>query len=592
MEALHIYSWQLTVYPKGDKTEIERFRAALAEREDEFTQDGGIDEYDPKRLHFSAMEAPADPDDIFAGFFEEFESLSFLLGIKYYVSKYESEGWGYAVVEKGGITETDEAQYEWDEYGAPGGSRKENAETIRDKDYKNEVGSKFAAWLGLDGAESWLLAAQENGSVLDLVPEALWTEELVRAAHGFYLDYIRESGFPSYMLQRVPAAVLTGEQGEEISLSVIEKDGAALEYLPAEARTAAVCLAAVKQNGKALDHVPDAMREEIAQKAGVPYDPLEYKYMDYKDSYFIIKNRVLTKYRDPKPRFFRGGKMAGASAVGGFAVEFPRGVRIIGEEAFRECGYEASLSVFIPEGVYEIEANAFGEANLKLVYIPDSISTVGQYAFSDLNSDEPPMISVPAEGIPDDNNSYLEEANVVTRVSSEAEALEAVRKDGLALGYMVSESLRTVEVCLAAFLQNSGVGEFFPEALEDRLNDILDKRAELGKEAVELGKEGKSDEAIEKYRAILELCPEDSLILNNLGWEYYKKGRYDEAIPFLDRAITANPGSGLAYDSRGDCYFSKGDFARAAADFKKAHELAPDNEGYKANLAKAEAALK
>ena len=227
-----------------------------------------------------------------------------------------------------------------------------------------------------------------------------------------------------------------------------------------------------------------------------------------------------------------------------------------------------------------------------MVYIPDSIYTVGQYAFSDLSSDEPPMISVPAKGIPDDNNSYLEEANVVTRVSSEAEALEAVRKDGLALGYMVSESLRTVEVCLAAFLQNSDSEEFFPEALEDRFNDILDKREELFNKAVDLRKEGKSDEAIETYRMILALCPDDSLTLNNLGWEYYEKGRYDEAISLLDRAIKANPGNCSAYDSRGECYFSKGDFARAAADFKKAHELAPDNEGYKANLAKAEAALK
>jgi len=62
-------------------------------------------------------------------------------------------------------------------------------------------------------------------------------------------------------------------------------------------------------------------------------------------------------------------------------VSIPKDVRIIGENAFRDCETIASLT--IPNGVTTIEANAFAECRgIKKLTIPASVTAIGNDAFS------------------------------------------------------------------------------------------------------------------------------------------------------------------------------------------------------------------
>jgi Tfp pilus assembly protein PilF len=89
--------------------------------------------------------------------------------------------------------------------------------------------------------------------------------------------------------------------------------------------------------------------------------------------------------------------------------------------------------------------------------------------------------------------------------------------------------------------------------------------------------QGKVEEAIEECKLAIEVDPDFGNPYNDIGAYLIGLGRYDEAIPWLDRAITAK-----RYDPRhfpyfnlGRAYLAKGMINRARDSFQKALEIEP-----------------
>lgn len=92
-------------------------------------------------------------------------------------------------------------------------------------------------------------------------------------------------------------------------------------------------------------------------------------------------------------------------------------------------------------------------------------------------------------------------------------------------------------------------------------------------QANQLFLEGKTDEALEKYRYALSLKPDDLIIKENLSLALISKGEFGEAEMLIKEILTKNSGHSSAYNLLGNIYFYKRDFQRAKEYYEKAVEL-------------------
>ena len=106
------------------------------------------------------------------------------------------------------------------------------------------------------------------------------------------------------------------------------------------------------------------------------------------------------------------------------------------------------------------------------------------------------------------------------------------------------------------------------------------KAGELGEQGLELEREGRYDEATEKYTEAIELLPESLGFRLMRANAYMEKGDYDSAITDYSEIIELFPefyGS-EGYFKRGQAYKAKGDYESAIADFETAISISSDSE--------------
>jgi peptidoglycan/xylan/chitin deacetylase (PgdA/CDA1 family)/tetratricopeptide (TPR) repeat protein len=81
---------------------------------------------------------------------------------------------------------------------------------------------------------------------------------------------------------------------------------------------------------------------------------------------------------------------------------------------------------------------------------------------------------------------------------------------------------------------------------------------ELDRQGLELYRQKKYEEALEKFQAAAALRPNDPVILNNLGFLYYAVGRYDDAVTNLQKTLALDPKRKEAHENLADTYFKMG----------------------------------
>jgi len=84
------------------------------------------------------------------------------------------------------------------------------------------------------------------------------------------------------------------------------------------------------------------------------------------------------------------------------------------------------------------------------------------------------------------------------------------------------------------------------------------------------------DEAFEMLQEAVALSPRDGMIIDSLGWAYYRLGRYEDAVRELERAVELKPEDPVINDHLGDAFWRVG--RRLEARFQWQHALDSDPE--------------
>ena len=86
------------------------------------------------------------------------------------------------------------------------------------------------------------------------------------------------------------------------------------------------------------------------------------------------------------------------------------------------------------------------------------------------------------------------------------------------------------------------------------------------------------DEAFKMLQRAVELAPRDGMIIDSLGWAYYRLGRYDDAVRELEKAVELKPGDPTINDHLGDAYWRVGRHLEARFQWDHAKTSNPEHE--------------
>ena len=134
--------------------------------------------------------------------------------------------------------------------------------------------------------------------------------------------------------------------------------------------------------------------------------------------------------------------------------------------------------------------------------------------------------------------------------------------------------------------------ELFHEAYEKQMQGDLDEAIELYKQSIDIyptaeahtflgwtySFQGRLDDAIEECKKAIEVDPEFGNPYNDIGAYLIEKEMFSEAIPWLEKAIRARRYESYHFPhyNLGRAYEAKGMMIRAAEEYHKALQIAPD----------------
>ena len=98
---------------------------------------------------------------------------------------------------------------------------------------------------------------------------------------------------------------------------------------------------------------------------------------------------------------------------------------------------------------------------------------------------------------------------------------------------------------------------------------------ELDRQGLELFRQKKYDEALQKFQGAAALRPNDPVILNNLGFLYYSLDRYGEAVTSLQKTLALDPKRKEAHENMADTYFKMGRKGDARKEYQQFLILSP-----------------
>ncbi|MBV9078730.1 MAG: tetratricopeptide repeat protein [Methylobacteriaceae bacterium] len=89
------------------------------------------------------------------------------------------------------------------------------------------------------------------------------------------------------------------------------------------------------------------------------------------------------------------------------------------------------------------------------------------------------------------------------------------------------------------------------------------------------------DEAFKMLKRAVELNPRDGMIVDSLGWGYYRYGRYEDAVRELEKAAELKAGDPVINDHLGDAYWQVGRRLEARFQWQHAKDSNPEPDDLK-----------
>jgi tetratricopeptide (TPR) repeat protein len=122
------------------------------------------------------------------------------------------------------------------------------------------------------------------------------------------------------------------------------------------------------------------------------------------------------------------------------------------------------------------------------------------------------------------------------------------------------------------------------------LREIATPAVEMYKKfdhAFEMAEKGKYQAAVDEWRELAALNPDDARVHNNLGTSLARTGKFAEAIPQYERALELNPQFHAIHNSLGLALIATGQPDEAIAQFEKALQAYPEAADLHNNLGRA-----
>jgi tetratricopeptide (TPR) repeat protein len=89
------------------------------------------------------------------------------------------------------------------------------------------------------------------------------------------------------------------------------------------------------------------------------------------------------------------------------------------------------------------------------------------------------------------------------------------------------------------------------------------------------------DEAFKMLKRAVELNPRDGMIIDSLGWGYYRFGHYEDAVRELEKAAEVKAGDPVINDHLGDAYWKVGRKLEARFQWQHAKDSEPEPDDLK-----------
>lgn len=188
------------------------------------------------------------------------------------------------------------------------------------------------------------------------------------------------------------------------------------------------------------------------------------------------------------------------------------------------------------------------------------------------------------------------QADIFLRSGEQAESLAAVNRilRSIETGSLDNElQLKLADICVGneLFIEAEALLDEaeskVPEhpALERLRQRIVDGREDKpnhasAQEALRRGiqahQSGRYADATGWYQKVLEIQPENTDALNNLGGVFQARGKLDEAIACYKKATSINPDSAEAHYNLGNALKEQGELDKAVASYQKAISIKPE----------------